>query len=324
MKNIQENVLKALNGVLPEDVVAKVSDVITSSLDEATKEIEADFQTQLDETYQEFRDATAKLQEKAYAGYSQAYQIICEMKDRLVLQAEENKRIMDEGFNEAWTMLQEERSKNDTLENDLHEVYEGKYGDLKKWLVKKMDRFIQTQGDKYYEEARKDLLNDPLFSEHRLAFQKILESAATILTDEDFAVATSSKVEALTKEKEELKKQLQMMESRNMRLSMEKHQLQDSVRRTKVNLLETASAEKVEKGAARKEERKQLIESAKKAQGRGKIEPNNDRQVVIGEYSNSGEPVAKGGDSLLEEAEEQVKACWAKLSGLEKSAEDEA
>lgn len=322
MKNIQENVLKALNGVLPEDVVAKVSDVITSSLDEATKEIESDFQTQLDEAYQEFRDATGKLQEKAYAGYSQAYQIICEMKDRLVLQSEENKRVMDEGFNEAWTMLQEERSKNDTLENDLHEVYEGKYGDLKKWLVKKMDRFIQTQGDKYYEEARKDLMNDPIFSENRLAFQKILESAATILTDEDFAVAASSKVESLAKEKEELKKQLQMMESRNMRLSMEKHQLQDSVRRTKVNLLETVGVEKSDK--VRKQERKQLLENAKKAQGRGKIEPNNDRQVVIGEYSNSGEPVAKGGDSLLEEAEEQVKACWAKLSGLEKPAEDEA
>ncbi len=316
MKNLQESVLKALSGVLPDEVVAKVSDVIATTLEESTKQIESDYQAQLEEAYEELGKQKLKIKEEAEQGYAQAFDLICEYKDRLALQNEEHKREMNEGFNEAWEMLQEERSKNVTLEGELHEEYEGKLKDIEKFLVKKLDQFLPTQGKKYYEAARKDLLNDPVFAENKNAFEKILEAAATVLTDEDFSVASGSKNETVLRENEELKKRLQRVEGNNTRLKMDNDKLNETVRMTKANLLTESKVEQ-------KVERKNRLERAKKVEGRGEVEPKKDRQVVIGEY-NSGEPVAdrSSSGSRLDEGSQRIADYWNKMSGIDESEEE--
>ncbi len=303
MKNIQESVLKALSGVLPDEVVSKVSDVITNTLEEATKEIEAEYQERLDESHEEFKKQLAKTQQETENGYAQAYELIAEYKDKIELIKEEHERNSNEICQEAYEMLEQERAKNTELEGDLQREYDEKLEDIQKYYVKKLDEFLPTQANKYYEAARKDLLNDPVFAEHKNAFEKILEAAATVLTDNDFAVAGNAKSETVIKENEELKKKVQRLEGNATRLKMDNEKLTEAVRVAKTQLL---TEQKVEK----KEERKKVIEKAKKAEGRGKVELNEERQVVLGE------PVAdrsksSGQEDLNEEAE--ISAYWTKM-----------
>jgi len=317
MKNIQESVLKAISGLLPEEVVTKVSDVIATTLDEATKEIEADYQAQLDEAWEELGKQKLKLKEDADQGYAQAFDLICEYKDRIALKDEEHKREINEGFQEAWEMIEEERQKNVDLEGELYKEYEEKLKDIEKFMIKKLDQFLPTQGKKYYEAARKDLLNDPVFAENKAAFEKMLEAAATVLTDDDFAVASGTKTETVLKENEELKKKIQRIEGNNTRLKMDNDKLNETVRRAKVNLLTEHKEEQ-------KTERKNRLERGRKVEGRGEIEPKKDRQVIIGE-NNSGEPVAdrrKDSGNRLDEQAQQVANYWNRMAGIDNPEEE--
>lgn len=299
MKNFSEGVIKALSGVLPEDTVKTITETVQASFDEALSEIKSEYETKLEEAYADLESAKELSEQEAEQGYAQAYDLICEYKDRLTLQREELERQRDEGFQEAFEMLQEERNKNDELESAIYEEYEQKYADLKKWFVKKLDKFLPTQRDKYYESARKDLLNDPVFSEHRLAFNKILEASAEVLSDEDFAKAFKSKDDNLTNENEDLKKRLRILEGRNTRLATENNQLQESVRAIKTNINEST-----------REERRVRIERAKKAESRGVIVED---KRIIGEY----EEPAKSKPSAEDYALQELNQSWGRLAGVE-------
>lgn len=318
MKNIQESVLKAISGLLPEEVVTKVSNVIATTLDEATKEIESDYQAQLDEAYEQFGKEKQKLKEGYEQGYAQAFDLICEYKDRIELVKEELTNEKNSGFQEAWEMLQAARTENDDLAGELQREYDEKLADVEKFLVKKLDQFLPTQGKKYYEQARKDLLNDPVFAENKNAFERMLEAAAVVLTDDDYAVASGTKTESVLKENEELKKRVQRIEANNTRLKMDNDKLNETVRRTKTSLLSEQKEEQ-------KVERKNRLERARKVEGRGEIEPRKDRQVVIRE-DNSGEPVAdrrKDTESRLDEQARQVADYWNRMAGTDDRNEEE-
>ena len=302
-----EHVLKALSGLIPEEAQEKVGTAITSYLEKAVQDLEKEYEQKLEEAYEEIHKDKLKDEKVAYEGYQQAWDMICEHKDRMELMREQFDASMNEGFEEAYQMLQEERQKNDVLESDLYEEFETKLADVKKFIVHKLDQFLEMQGDKYYEAARKDLLQDPVFAEHKLAFERMLEAAATVLSDEDYGFANSSKVDKLAKESEELKGQVKLLEGKNMRLSVENHRLDEAVKQTKNLLTEGV-----------KTERKARVEKARKAEGRGESE--KDRQVVIGEY-NDGEPVSKRGDQIIEEAGEEVFNYWKHLAGVDRDEE---
>lgn len=310
MKTSQEHVLKALSGLIPEDAQEKVSAAITSFLESAVKDIEKEYEEKLENAYEELRKDKQKDEKIAEEGYSQAWDMICEYKDRLELQNEEFKRAMDEGYEEAYQMLQEERRKNDTLETELYEEFENKLGDVKKLIVNKLDKFLQLQGEKYYEAAKRDLLNDPIFAEHKLAFERMLEAAATVLSDEDYGFANSTKVDTLVREVEELKNNVRTLEGKNMRLSMENTKLNEQVRYSESLITEGVKVDK-----------KARVEKAKKAEGRGEAVAKK-RQVVIGEQTD--EPVSKGGEDRLVEHGREVLQYWNYLSGLDKSEEEES
>lgn len=306
MDRLNEEIIKALNGILPEDAVNTISGQITSTIKEyktqVENELKEEFQEKLDEAYNEIKKTRESLNEEMKLGYTQAYDLICEYKDRLRIQHEEHERMMDEGFQEAYDMLEEEKQKNTTLEMELNEEYEQKYQSLKKWYAQKLDQFLPTQREKYIEAVKKDLLNDPTFAENKLAFDKMLEAAATVLSEEDFAVGSKAKLDTVAKENEDLKGKLKILESRNMRLSMDNNKLQESVRLTESRILKESV-----------EEKKERIKKAKKVEGRGSI-INEDRQVqvVIGEKDN--EPARE--TKALKEAEDSIKREWAKLSGV--------
>lgn len=312
MKTSQEQILKALSGLIPEDAQNEVSAAISNFLESAVAELEAEYEVNLKEAFEQHQTELKEAKVVAEQGYAQAWEVIEDLRGRLELQKEEFETALEEGYEEAYQMLQEERAKNDTLEVDLYEEYDRRFSDVKEYLVDKLDQFLQLQGAKYYEMAKRDVINDPAVAEHKVAFEKIIETVSEYISDEDYAFATSSKVDTLAKQLEETKGQLKILEGKNMRLSMENTKLNEAVRSTQDVINESVA----------RRDRQARSEKARKVEGRG--ESISDRQrrkeVLLGEHT--GEPVAEhrtakdGSEHFAEQVGEEVFADWKHLSGL--------
>lgn len=271
MKNHQEQIMKALSGLVSEEAQTEVSAAVASFLDEAVNEIEAVAAAKQEERDAEWQAKLDEAQKTGYEGYAQAWDMVLDLRERLEIQKEEFDAALDEGYEEAFKMIQDEKQKASVLENDLYEEYERKLHQIKEFMVDKLDVFLSHQGDKYYEMAKRDLLNDPTLAEHKLAFDRILEVAADYLSDEDYAYATSSKIDALAKDLDEAKATLRLMEGKNTRLRIENTRLNETVRKAQENLVTESVTADV----------KERVQKAKKAEGRGDVAPAGRKKVEV-------------------------------------------
>jgi hypothetical protein len=103
---------------------------------------------------------------------------------------------------------------------------------------------------------------------------------------------------------------MKILESKNMRLSMENNKLNEAVRQTQ----EVISEQVV------RQDRKERVEKAKKVEGRGASDTDRQRrkEVILGEHTESGEPVAETHKATddVEQLAERVFEDWKHLSGL--------
>lgn len=307
MKTSQDKVLKAIAGLLPEDAREKVTAAVTEFLTEAEASIrtavEAEAEAKLEEAYQTLAEQKTDAEKVAEKGYSEAYEIICDLRNRLEVQKEEFEQQLEEGYEEAYQMLQEVRSKNDSLEVDLYEEYDNRLGEIKEFIVDKVDQFLAQKGEEFYENARRDVENDPTVAEHKVALDRVLEVAAQYLSDEDYAFATGSKVEDLSRKLEEQNGQIKILEARNMRLYTENQKLNEVARQAQDVLTEGV---KVEKKA-----RKEL---AKNAESRGKREV--EKVEVIAETVTTPTADATAANDQSPTAHDKLFAEWNALAGV--------
>lgn len=307
MRKNQEQLLKALEGHIPADARDAVEKAATEFVESIVADLEADkeeeYKATLEEAFEEHQKELNEAEKIAEESYAKAWSIISDLRDRLEIQAEEFNTQLKEEYEVAYSMIQEERAKNDSLETDLHEYYEKRYKDVREFMVDKLDLFLQKQDEKYYEAVRKDLMDDSTVLEHKVAFDKILDIAGNFLGDEDRTFATTSKVEGLAKELDDLKGKIKIVEGKNMRLSMENDKLNEVVRKSEKMLTESA-------GMA---ERKNRLEKAKQVEGRGDV--MLDRKVVIGEQKD--EPAKNSRQGVIaEQVGEQIFQDWKHLAGI--------
>jgi hypothetical protein len=305
MKTNQEQIMKALAGLIPEDAQKQVGEAISEMMENAIAELDTEYNQKLEDAYKKVTAEKTDAEKVAEQGYAEAWEMITDLKNRIEIQKEEFDQILEKEYESAWQMLQEEKSKNDALEIDLYEQYDKKLDEIKKFMVDKIDEFLETQGEKYYEMARRDVLSDPAITEHKLAFEKILEVTADYISDEDYIFATNSKLEAINKSVEEQKAQMKILEAKNMRLATENSKLNEVVREQKSQLIVEGKKERVEK--------------AKKVEGRGR--KIMDRQVVIGEVQ-AGETVESTenqNNQLVETVGEAQFNDWVMLSSHKKA-----
>jgi hypothetical protein len=271
-------VVEALRKLLPEDQIKEVAEAIDEMLEEAHEEIvkqkEDEFNKELEEAYGELKAELAKAEQIGEQGYEEAYALIADLRNRLEIQKEEFENTLEEGYEEAYQHLLSERAKNNSLEVDLYEQYEKKYGEVKEFFVEMIDQFLNKHGKEIYEQARRDVINDPRMLEHRVALDKILEIAADYLSDEDVALATSSKLEETHKKVEELTGQIKMMEARNIRLARDNEKLEECVRQG-ANLVTES----------RKHNKNERRVNGKGVSGRGEVVAREDTRVIT-EYSS--------------------------------------
>jgi hypothetical protein len=250
-------------------------------LEQAKTNLEAEFNQKLEEAYSELSSEISDAEKIAEQGYEEAYSIIADLRNRLEIQGEEYKSALEEGYEEAYQMLKQEKEKNQKLEVEMYEEYDKKLVEMKEYIVDKVDQFLQLKGQEIYEQAKRDVINDPRMVEHKVALDKIVDITANYLSDEDFAAVSSSKLEETTKLVEEMKAQLRIMEARNIRVSTENTKLNEAVRQAQEVINESRNVVARTKKEAVVNEQKERTEKATNVTGRGKTEEGE----VISEYA---------------------------------------
>jgi len=268
---MNNKIQEALEKLLPEDQVSEVTSAIQEMLKEAKTELETEFNNKLEEAYAELSKELKDAETVAEKGYTEAYSIISELRNRLEVQSEEYEAALEEGYEEAYQMLKEERSKNNNLEVSLYEEYDNKLAEMKEYIVDKVDQFLQFKGSEIYEQAKHDIMNDPRMAEHKAAFDKIVDITSDYLSDEDYAAASGAKLEESKKAIDDLKGQIKLLEARSIRLSTENTKLNEAVRAAHNVITEQKQVAVVAKKTEIVNEQNERVERSKNVSGRGQI-----------------------------------------------------
>lgn len=276
-----DKIVEALKKLLPETEINEVAAAAKQMLEQAKADLEAEYNQKLEEAYAELSSELATAEKTAETGYEEAYAIIGDLRNRLELQGEEYKEALEEGYEEAYQMLKAEKDKNQQLEVEMYEEYDKKLAEMKEYMVDKLDQFLQFKGSEIYEQAKRDVLNDPRMAEHKVTLDKIVDLTANYLSDDDFASVSSGKLEEASKSIEEMKGQLKIMEARNIRLSTENNKLTEAVRHSKELITESRKEVGRVKKSGTVNEQKERTEKVTNVTGRGKT----DDGVVISEYA---------------------------------------
>lgn len=277
-----DKIVEALKKLLPESEINEVAAAVKEMLEQAKVDLESEYNEKLEEAYTELSSELATAEQTAEKGYEEAYAIIGDLRNRLELQGEEYKSALEEGYEEAYQMLKQEREKNQQLEVEMYEEYDKKLAEMKEYIVDKVDQFLQFKGQEIYEQAKRDVINDPRMAEHKVTLDKIIDLTSDYLSDEDFAAVNSSKLEEASKAIEEMKGQLRIMEARNIRLSTENTKLNEAVRQAQEVITESRKVVAKEKKSEVINEKKERAEKVTNVMGRGKTSEDG---VVISEYA---------------------------------------
>lgn len=279
-----DKIVEALKKLLPENEVNEVSEAVKELLEQAKANLEAEYNSKLEEAYAELTNELKDAETTAEQGYEEAYAIIGDLRQRLEVQGEEYKAALEEGYEEAYQMLKSERAKNANLEVEMYEEYDKKLREMKEYIVDNVDKYLQFKGQEIYEQARREVMADPRIVEHKVALDKIIDITTNYVSAEDFAGVNSAKIEEATKQVEELKGQLRILEARNIRISTENTKLTEAVRQAQEVISESRKVVTREKKAAVISEQNERVEKAKNVTGRGNT---SSEQVVIAEHAEA-------------------------------------
>jgi len=279
-----DKITEALSKLIPESEIQEVSAAVNEMLEQAKADLEAEFNQKLEEAYAELTSELTQAEKTAEQGYEEAYAIIGDLRNRLEVQGEEYKAALEEGYEEAYQMLKAEQAKNQQLEVDMYEEYDRKLAEMKEYIVDKVDQFLQFKGSEIYEQAKRDVINDPRMAEHKVTLDKIVDLTSSYLSDEGINAVSSSKLEEASKAVEELKGQLRIMEARNIRLSTENTKLNESVRQAQDLISESKKVATKNKKANVVTEQNERVAKAENVTGRGKTTLD---EAVIAEHAAS-------------------------------------
>lgn len=266
-----DKITQALKSILPAEHVNEVAKAVEEMMAENVATLEAEFQSKLDEAYEQLSEERKADETIAEAGYQQAYEMITSLMNRLDEQREEFETALEEGFEEAYNELQKEKGRNQNLEVEIYEEADAKLQEMKNLMVDKLDQFLSLQESEIYESAKRDVLTDPRILEQRVAIEKMAEVLSDYIGDETVAGVSSSKIEEMQKHLEALKGQMRIIEAKNVRLATQNNKLSEQVREAHDVITE-----------ATKVERTNRTNKKETASGRGQRVVN---EQIISEYA---------------------------------------
>lgn len=286
-----DKLLEALSKLLPEDQMKD----ITSAVEAMVENLENEYNKNLEEAYQELAKELQVSEQTGEEGYRQAWDIITDLRNRLETLRAEYDSALEEGYEEAYQAVLAEKGKNESVETELYEEYEKRFNESKEYMVNKLDQFLRTKGKEIYEQARRDIMNDPSMVEHKIVLEKIVEQVSDYIADEDRVLATSNKIDEANKAVKAANDRIKMLESRNVKLSMNNDKLNEQVKQAAELLSEATNATLTESKKAR-------VEKAKNATGRGEVTTEKPVKVVAEYAANTDKKGDKNSDTTLVES----------------------
>jgi hypothetical protein len=266
-----DKITKALKSILPAEHVNEVAKAVEEMMAENVAALEAEFQTKLDEAYEQLAEERKTDEAIAESGYQQAYEMITSLMSRLDEQREEFEAALEEGFEEAYNELQKEKGRNQNLEVEIYEEADSKLQEMKNLMVDKLDQFLALQESEIYESAKREVLNDPRVLEQRVAIEKVAELLSDYMDVDSVGTVSSSKIEEMSKQIEALRGQMRIIEAKNVRLATQNNKLSEQVREANDVITE-----------ATKVERTNRLNKKEIASGRGQRVVN---EQIISEYA---------------------------------------
>lgn len=261
-----DKLAELLTGLLPEADAQKVQAVLAEEMAKVKSDLEKTYNAELEKAYADLTEELKSSEDTAIQGYKEALGIIEEMKNRLSLQKTEMEKALEEGYEEAYQMIQTEKGAKEELEKALYEEYNKKLDDMKNYIVEKVDQFLKSKGTEIYEQAKQEVVNDPRIVEHKVAFSKVIDVVSEHINKDEYTAVANTKLEEKDKKIDELKGQVKILEARNIRISTENKQLTEAVKANAEVIKEHAAAAV----AAVAAEKKARIETAENVEGKGK------------------------------------------------------
>jgi hypothetical protein len=268
-------ILEALSGLLPKDQLTEVNAAVEQYLAEAEKDIQTKAEANLAEAYEELSAELAQAEKVAEHGYMEAYQMICDLRNRIDTMKEEFEATIEEEYESAYQLILTERAKNSNIEVEMYDEYDSKFVDMKEFVVDKLDEFLQFKGAEIYEQAKRDVLNDPRYAEYKVALDKIVEVTTNYLSEEDMAFATTTKLDESCRKIDQLEATVKMMEARNIKLSKDNTKLNEQVRHAADLITEARTTDRTER-----------VRNSKRVTGRGHGALDEDTKI-LSEYHNT-------------------------------------
>jgi len=300
-----DRITEALKSILPENQVSEVAKAVEELMAENYNELKSEFQTKLDEAYEQLAEEKQADEAIAEAGYQQAYEIIGSLMKRIDEQREEFESALEEGFEEAYQELQKEKGKNGNIEVELYDEFDNKLKEMKDFMVDKVDEFLNLQESEIYEHAKRDILNDPSLSEQRVAVAKMAEILSDYMDRDDLNGVASSKLEEAHSQIEQMRAQMRIVEARNVKLSSQNNKLNEQVQAANQLITE-----------ASKVGRKERASKAQNASGRGHRAANDGD--ILNEYVNPAAQKSSKNDETLMEGSDHLNDLLV-LSGIQEA-----
>jgi hypothetical protein len=310
MNKVTEAINEALSKLVKPEDLKDVTSVLESLIDNAKTDLEKDYDAKLQEAYKELSTEMKEAETTAEKGYGEAFGVIQDLRNRLETQRAEFDSALEEGYEEAYQMLLAERGKKDSVETEMYDEYDKKLKEMKEYMFDKVDEFLQVKGKDIYEQARRDVMNDPRLAERAVTLNKVVETVADYISDEDYSRTNNAKMQENIKALDELKGQVRLLEARNIRISTENNKLTEQVRQGQEVLKEHANSAATDDKKARKE-------AAKNAAGRGSTATGD--TVVLGESTDKVVEANKGDgkdNTLVESMSPDEWATMKTLSGI--------
>jgi len=297
----------SLNEAQVNDVVKAVDSMVSEAIKQIETKKQAEYDAKLEEAYDKVQAEIDATEGKALEGYKQAHAIIQDQQLRIETLEREYENKMEEGYQQAWEMLQAEQSKNENIELNVQREADEKLKSMRDFMVEKLDLFLQMQKAEVYEEARRDVLNDPKMVEHRVAIEKMADIMSDYLSVEELSGTSSKRLAEAANYIEDLEGRLKILEKKNINTSKQLHSVNETLRQNEqlVNEARTLLTES---------EKKERKNSSGTVSGRGQRVINENKEELIPEFSNTNN---KKSDKSIKE--HQLVEDMLVLSGLQES-----
>ena len=297
-----DKILEALSKLLPETDVQEVAEAVKAELDAEKERLEQEYSEKLSEAYEEMHSELKDTEQTALEGYNEAVVIIEDLRKRLETQQVEFDSAMNDGFEEAYQMLEAEKEKNASLEEEMLEHFNGRLLEMKEYFTDKITDYLEYKCGEIYDEASRKIMNDPRMVEHKLVLDKVVKELSGYLGDERYASVVNNKVQELEEKVSDLTGKNKILESRSIKLDRENHKLNEAVRLAQ-NVIREANNDK-----------KERVELTEQVTGRGRSVSDDQVEVIKEHDASDKQHVEDNADTTLIESMSQDE--WKDLNVL--------